>query len=198
MDDDQVTDDLEALTAEPGQLDGHTIDQLADYLDNGRLPIDPSIEGSPACRHALAALERLRAIAPDLLTDDDPGPDEDTWMNGVLSRITLDAHAGADFTIDLADDGDETVMTEGALRALIRAAGDDEVGFLVGRIRFTGDLAGDGEPVTIGLDVIVAHGTVIPDGVARLRATILEQVHRHTRIRHPQIDITIRDLMIDQ
>ena len=192
---DQTNHDLDAVTAEPDQLDGHTIDQLADYLDNGRTPTDGSIESSPACRHALAALERLRTVAPDLLTEDTPqADDDDDWINGVLARISLDAHAGADFTIHVTDDGDETAMTEGALRALIRAAGDEEPGFLVGRIRFTGDLDGNGDPVTIAVDVIVAHRTPIPDGVRRLRQLILEQVTRHTRLIGPQIDITVRDL----
>lgn len=192
--DDQTPHDLDALTAEPDQLDGHSIDELADYLDAGRTPIDESIEASPACRHALAALERLRTVTSDLLTDDTAAIDDnDEWTNTVMARITLDAHAGADFVIDTTA-GDETVMTEGALRALIRSAGDEDPGFLVGRIRFAGDLAGDTDPATISVDVIVAHGTPIPNGVDRLRQLILEQVRRHTRLTHPRIDITVRDL----
>ena len=37
-------------------LDGHTIEELSDYLDAGRTPVDASIEGSPGCRIALDAL----------------------------------------------------------------------------------------------------------------------------------------------
>ena len=45
---------------EPEDLDGHTIDELADYLDAGMLPADPSIDESAACQNALAAIVRLR------------------------------------------------------------------------------------------------------------------------------------------
>ena len=45
-----------AYRIEPDDLDGHTIDELADYLDAGMQPADPSIDDSAACQNALAAI----------------------------------------------------------------------------------------------------------------------------------------------
>ena len=58
-----MSDPVFVLGFEPEDLDGHSIDELTDYLERGRTPADPSIEGSPACRNALRALERLRDLA---------------------------------------------------------------------------------------------------------------------------------------
>ena len=56
-----LPDSPEALDAlEPGDLDGHSIDELTDYLDAGMQPADPSIDDSPACQNALAAIIRIR------------------------------------------------------------------------------------------------------------------------------------------
>ena len=53
--------------ADPADLDGHTIDELGEYLDRGRIPFDPSIEASPGCQLALQSMERLHGTdsAPD-------------------------------------------------------------------------------------------------------------------------------------
>lgn len=190
--DEQTSDALDAIAKEPEDLDGHTIAQLADYLDSDRTPLDPAIEASPACQHALAALDRLRRLAPDLLVDDDRQQDDD-WVSKVMGGIALDAHAGADFV--LADGGSDArlVMTEGALRGLIRAAGDDEPGFLMGRVRFDGDLAPDAR-ITIRTGVTVAHGVRIPAAVERLRSHIAAAVERHTLLVAARIDVDVDDL----
>ncbi len=194
--DDQISDALDTIAQDPDDLDGHTIDELADYLDNARQPYDPTIEGSPACRHALAALDRLRRLTPALLTDEGPEDDEDGWIAGVLSHIAIDAHAGADLPLQSHDPDVRLVITEGALRGLIRAAGDDEPGFLAGRIRFTGDLAALDEPITVSVNVTVLQGTVIPTAVEELRERIRTTVLRHTDYRDLRIDITVQDLDI--
>lgn len=191
--DEQTSEALDAIAREPEDLDGHTIDELAEYLDAGRTPPDPSIESSPACRHALAALERLRSLAPELLTDDD-ADDEDDWVARVMDGIALDAHAGADFVLTDGGPDARVLMTEGALRALIRAAGDDEPGFLVGRVRFHGDLSDPAGRVGVFISVTVVHGIPIPAAVDRLRAKILSALGRHTELATPRIDIAVDDL----
>lgn len=191
--DDPTPRDLDALTAEPAELDGHTIDELAAYLDAGRVPYDPAIEESAACRHALAALERLHAVSADLLSDPPAGEEDDSWVAGVLAHIAADAHAGADFPVAVTAEGDEVVMTEGALRALLRAVGDDEPGVLVGRIRFAGDLADPSSTVVITVDVTLAQGLPIPLATSRLRAAMRSAVERHIGLQ-PVLDIVVRDL----
>ena len=194
-----VADDLEALTAEPADLDGYSIDQLAEYVDAGRQPVDPAIESSPSCLRAIAALERLRAVSADLLTDEHGAPaTDDAWLQGVMDRIALDARSGADFTMTRTEVGDEVVMTEGALRSVVRAAGDEQPGFLVGRVRFNGDLSSPTSPIVFTVDVVVAFGTVIPEGVEGLRAAVRERLRLHTLFRDPRIDVVVRDLTADR
>lgn len=54
-------------------LDGHSIEELSDYLDSGRTPRNRSIEASPGCQSALQAMERLRDLAGQLaLADTSP------------------------------------------------------------------------------------------------------------------------------
>lgn len=185
--------DLTALTAD--DLDGHTIEELAEYVDRGRTPRDPSIESSAGARHAIAALERLRSVSADFLTDGDEPAADDAWLAGVMSQISADARAGADFTVLTTDDGDEVVMTEGALRALVRAAGDEQPGFLVGRVRFTGDLAEPDDELIVAVDVIVGYGVVLRPAVERLRTAIIDRLTAHTLFRRLRIDITVRDLV---
>ncbi len=184
---------LEAIAREPDDLDGHTIAQLADYLDADRTPPDPTIDASPACQHALAALERLRRVAPELLLDDGAPPDDEDWVSRVMGGIALDAHAGADFV--LVDGGPDArlVMTEGALRGLVRSAGDDEPGFLMGRVRFEGDLD-PGAEVVVRTGVTVAHGVPIPEAADRLRQHIAAVIARHTRLRASRVDVDVEDV----
>ena len=196
--DDQIDADLDTIAREPEDLDGYTIDDLADYLDAGRHPYDPVIESSPACRHALAALERLRVLSADLLTDAVPDGDfdDDAWLERVMSGIARNARNGADFVLTAAAPDTILVMTEGALRALIRAGGDHEPGFLVGRIRFAGDLSEPAGAITIAVDVTVAHGLPIPDAVERLRTRISSTVLQHTEFQQLRVDVTVEDLAV--
>lgn len=193
--DDGTGDALEAIAKEPDELDGHTIEELADYLDAGRQPPDPSIDGSAACRHALAALERLRVLAPDLLTDDAAPQTEDDWVGRVMSGIALDAHAGKDFRLADAGPRVEAVMTEGALRALVRRAGDDEPGFLVGRVRFPNGLDDPAAPLEVRIGVVIAHGIAIPAAADRLRSGVAAAVRRHTPFERVRIDVDVDDLL---
>lgn len=197
--DEQTSRAFDAITQSGDDLDGHTIEELADYLDAGRSPRDESIESSASCRHAIAALARLRRVAREFMADPpdidpvDPSAD-DAWVSSVLSRIALDAHAGADFPLAPPTDDVALVMSEGALRALVRAAGDDEAGFLVGRILFASDLQDLAQPLRIRVNVTVLHGLIIPEAVDRLRARIAASVLLHTAFTAIRTDITVQDL----
>lgn len=179
---------------DPDDLDGHTVEELAAYLDRGSTPVDPTIERSPGCRRALAALQRLRALSDSVVA----GPasrTDDSWRRAVMQRIALDARAGSDFLLAVTPDGDEVLMTEGALRGIVRAAGDDEPGFLVGRVRFDGDLSAPDGPLVVRIDLLVAYGVPIRAGADRLRIAVRERIERHTRFRAPRIDLTVRDVL---
>lgn len=177
-------------------LDGHTIEELSDYLDAGRTPVDPSIEGSPDCRIALDALTRLRELTPELLATDtaaEPAPD-DIWVQSILSSIALDARAGRRIPFTTPVPGADLGITEGAVRGVIRAAEHTVPGVVVGKCRFDGDVTVPGEPVLVRVDVSVPYGEPIPNLAERLRTEISARLMTHTTLNLAGIDITVQDI----
>ena len=82
-------------TIDAAHLDGHTIEELGEYLDRGREPRDESIETSAAAQHALAALSRLRSVAPKLIeAEADSAPVRPpSRFKTILDKIDVQAHA---------------------------------------------------------------------------------------------------------
>lgn len=185
-----------ALGFEPEDLDGHTMDELSDYLDAGRQPADPSIDASPGCRIALDALERLRRLGPALLDQDtagEPQPD-DNWVRSILDGIARDARAGRRIPFPVAEPDDDLGITEGAVRGLIRAAGDGVPGVLIGRCRLDGEVTTPGAPVRIEVEASVPYGLPISRLAERLRDEIGERLRTHTELNLTGIDIVVHDV----
>lgn len=179
------------LGLEPADLDGHTIEELGDYLDAGRQPADPSIDDSPACRIALSALERLRAAAGRFL--DEPGDDADDdsgWIATVLAALPLEARAGRSFPLAVAADDTAAEVTEGALRGLVRALGDGVDGLLVGRVRIQ-PLPDAPEQADLEIEAALRYGTRLEDADRELRAALDDRFGRHApfAIRHVHIRV---------
>lgn len=196
MTDDQELPEVRALGLEPTDLDGHTLEELSDYLEAGRLPLDPSIEGSPGCQLALDALERLRGLGGQLIDADaaaSPEVDE-SWVNRILDGIALDARAGRRIPFDEPDPTIDFGITEGAVRGLIRSAENAVAGVLVGRSTLDGDVTTAGAPVKISIEVNAVYGQSIPRVVESLRHEVAERVTRHTALNVVAIDITVRDI----
>lgn len=196
MTDDQELPEVRALGLEPTDLDGHTLEELSDYLEAGRLPLDPSIEGSPGCQLALDALERLRGLGGQLIDADaaaSPEVDE-SWVNRILDGIALDARAGRRIPFDEPDPTIDFGITEGAVRGLIRSAENAVAGVLVGRSTLDGDVTTAGAPVKISIEVNALYGQSIPRVVESLRREVAERVTRHTALNVVAIDITVRDI----
>jgi uncharacterized alkaline shock family protein YloU len=185
-----------AFGMDPEDLDGHTMEELSDYLEAGRTPANPSIDGSPGCQIALDALARLRALTPELLAADTAAepPPKESWVQGILAGIALDARAGRRIPIDLPVSKADLGITEGAVRGLIRAAENIIPGVLIGKCRFDGDVTVPGEPVRVRIDVSVAYGAPIPDLTERLRQEISARLARHTTLTVTGIDIAVHDL----
>ena len=122
-------------------LDGHTVDELLDYYDAGFAPANPSIDNSAGCQIAIAAIRRLRTLTDEFLEDEARTlpPLDESWITGILNQISVQAQAGRDIPLYQTESDSAVVITEGAVRAIIRSAGDNLPGLLVGRIRFTGD-----------------------------------------------------------
>ena len=159
-----MSDSAAVLRLEPDDLDGHTIDELTDYLEAGCEPADPSIDDSPACRIALDALQRLRELAGEYLDEaSEPAGGRD-WIGAVLAAIPLDARSGRRFPIPTDDLQVSAEVTEGAIRGLVRSIGDDVPGLLVGSVRL-----GDDRPASLTIDVALVHGAPLTDAVAVFR-----------------------------
>ncbi|THG30006.1 Asp23/Gls24 family envelope stress response protein [Naasia lichenicola] len=189
-----------ALGFEPDELDGHTIEELSDYLDRDGQPVDPAIESSPDALLALAALRRLRDLSGSLIEADaraEP-PRDDSWISGILANISIEARAGRDIPISHTSPTARLSITEGAVRGLIRAAGDSVEGVLVGRCRLEGDVTIADTPIAVTLEVAVLWGEQIPETTARLRSAVYSQLLRHTELRIASIDITVTDVQFSR
>lgn len=184
------------LGFEPEDLDGHTMDELADYLDADRRPADPSIDSSPGCRIALDALERLRRLGPALLDRDtaaEPQADE-SWVASIIGGIARDARAGRRIPFPVSEPEDDLGITEGAVRGLVRSAGDAIPGVLIGRCRLDGDVTVPGSPIRIEAEVSVPYGRPLAPLAERLRAEIGDRLRGHTELNITEVDIIVHDV----
>jgi len=176
-------------------LDGHTIEELSDYLDRGRLPMDPAIEASAGAQNALAALSRLRALAPRILEAEakaQPARDA-SWIKRLLDQIGVQAHAGRSIPISHHDPEAQLSITEGAVRAIVRAVGDEIDGVLVERCRLNGDVETAGAAVTVVIDVSIYADAEAGPVIAELRTQVEAALVRHTELNVSGVDIVVRD-----
>jgi hypothetical protein len=196
MTDERDAPELRRLGLEPDDLDGHTIEELTDYLDAGRTPADPSIDDSAGCRLALDALERLHALTGRLMDEDEAAEKEvdESWVDRILDGIVMDARSGRRIPIGSASSDTDLGITEGAVRGLIRAAEISIPGVLIGRCRIEGDVETPGAPVRVSLDASVPYGDPIPRLVERLRSEVADRLGAHTELNLTGIDIAVRDV----
>jgi len=183
----------------PEDLDGHTIEELSDYLDAGREPRDPSIENSPGARIALDALARLRNESWAMLEIealDDPNRDQ-SWIKNVLANITREARAGRDIPVSHPDAQTVLNITEGSVRGLIRAAGDGLGGAIIGKVALDGDVSVPGAPISLEISASVPYGENLVALSQLLRDTITAELLVHTELNIDVVNVTIEDLHTD-
>ncbi|WP_435742997.1 hypothetical protein [Microbacterium sp. PMB16] len=195
MNDDERSD-LRRLGLEPTDLDGHTLDELMDYLDAGRQPADRSIDESPGCQLALDALERLQGLGDELIAADAAAsPEVDpSWVDRILSGIAMDARAGRRIPFESPEPRIDLGITEGAVRGIIRSAENTVPGLLVGRCRLEGDVTDPGAPIRIDIEANALLGEPILRAAERLREEVGLRLRSHTELNVVAIDIVIRDI----
>jgi hypothetical protein len=176
-------------------LDGHTVEELSDYLDRGREPRDPAIEASPAAQHALAALSRLRAVAPRIIAADADrfAPENENWIKRILDQIGVQAHAGRDIPIPYDVEGAVLSISEGAVRALVRDAGDQTEGLLVERVRLDGDIETPDAPVDVHVVVSTFEGLDESRVTADFTERAMEALQKHTTLAVKSITVRVHD-----
>ncbi|PPG18151.1 hypothetical protein C5D36_02575 [Rathayibacter sp. AY1C6] len=177
-------------------LDGHTLEELGEYLDGGREPRDPSIENSAACRLALANLTRLTELSARALRQEaDREPDRDeVWIAGLLDAIRSEVRSGRDIPVRHPDPTLRLALTEAAVRGMIRRAGDTMGGVIMGRCTLDGDVSAPGAVVRIDVTCALEFGLPVAVAADRLRERIRYALERHTELTVGAIDVTVDDV----
>ncbi len=177
-------------------LNGHSVDQLTDYYDAGFTPADPSIDSSVGCQMALAAIGRLRALTNKVIEDGARAlpPLDESWLAGILEQISVQVQPGRDIPLDLIGDEGRVVITEGAVRGIIRSAGDQIPGLLVGRVSLIGDVTRADEPIAVSVDATAIWGYHILDSAEQLKQAIDREVRTHTYLNVISIDVNVHDV----
>jgi hypothetical protein len=179
-----------------GADDGVSPERLVDYLDAGRQPYDPEIEESPEARAQLAALERLRAMGARLLESDaeaSPAPDP-SWISGVMDRVRLESRAGRQIPLASIDDRSTLHITEGAVRALIREAGDGVDGAMVISCTIHGDVSVPGALVRVEVVVSGLFGEPLPALAEAVQAAVSSSLSRQTELTLESVDVVVDDV----
>ncbi|PPG71335.1 Asp23/Gls24 family protein [Rathayibacter rathayi] len=180
------------------EQDGIGIDELSDYLDRGRSPYDPAIEESPEHRRTLSALQRVRALSSALIDDDAarlPAPEE-SWFGSILTQVRREARAGRDIPLASVQPDVLLTITEGAVRGLVREAGDSVAGVLVGRCRLLGDVAEPGAEVVVELTISVFWGVPIAEAAQQVRERVHSRLLTQTELRVVRIDVRVEDVYL--
>ncbi|MCU1528640.1 MAG: hypothetical protein JWP75_2403 [Frondihabitans sp.] len=177
-------------------LDGFTLDDLSDYVDSGRTPINPLIERSPGCQMALSALTRLKSVSWSMLEIEaqESAERDNVWISGLLENIRREVRSGRDIPLTSSDPTVRLVLTEGSVRGLIRAACDQVDGVLIGRCILTGDVTVPGEPIDVDVTASAAWGENLHQLARELRALIRTALARHTELNVAAVNVTIEDI----
>lgn len=177
---------------------GYSLDDLSAYLDRGRQPAIAAIDGNAECQAVLDSLERLGALSRELV-DEDAGehPAPSGWLDRVMTVVAGELKAGKDIPFPPLDERAGVSITEGAVRELIRAAGDAVPGALVGRVRLEGDVASTGTedaPLTVAVTLSVLADRPITRVADDVREAVASALTLRTPVRVERIDITVDDV----
>lgn len=189
---------IDDLPVPDDDLDGHTIEELADYLDRGRTPVDPSIEQSPGCRLALSNMQRLRELSADALqqrADDDAGR-ETGWVDRLLDAIRSEVRSGRDVPVAHPDPRLQLAVTEAAVRGIVRRAGDAMRTVLMGRCTLDGEIGTVGAPVRVDITAGLLYGASADETADELREAVRRALERHTELHVTAIDIRFDDVFL--
>jgi len=187
-------------TDEPGGIGGtgYTLDDLSAYLDSGRTPSIAAIDSNPECQAMLASMERVGSFARELLEQDvrEHPQLEETWLSGLLTSISREVRAGRDIPLTAPDPRTSLSVTEGAVRELVRAAGDSVDGVLVGSCSLEGDVTVPGTPIRVFLTISVVLSEPVHELAESVRQRVFSELLAHTELAIESIDVTVSDVHI--
>jgi len=184
------------MTSPHDDVNQDLIAELSDYLDRGDAPPEEFLNEAPEHRIAYNALTRFRALAQNILAEDieaEPVRD-DGWVTGILANINREARSGRSIPVSHPSPKADLSLTEGAIRGLIRAAGDAVAGTFVGGCRLEGDVERPGSPVTVTVEASMFWGEQMPQTAQRLRDAITTSLLHHTELNIVAVNVTITDV----
>jgi len=184
------------MISSPDDLNQDLIAELSDYLDRGENPPDDFLNKAPEHRIAFDALTRFRSMAQNILDDDVTAEPErdDSWVTGILKNINREARAGRTIPVSHPSPKASLSLTEGAVRGLIRSAGDGVAGTFIGKCKLDGDVSEPGSPVTVNVEASVFWGERMPKTAQRLRDAITTTLLHHTELNIVAVNVTITDV----
>ena len=177
---------------------GYTLEDLSDYLDRGRLPAIPAIDDNAECSSVLSSLQRVGALSRDLVAKEGElqPPVDETWLSALFTSISQEAKAGRDIPLTSPDPRTRLSITEGAVRELVRAAGDSVDGVLVGRCQLDGDLATVGDSIRVTVSISVLLGSPVHEAAETVRQRVYSELLTHTELTIEAVDVTVADVHV--
>ena len=177
---------------------GYTVDDLSAYLDRGRTPAIAAIDNSPECQAMLASMERVGSYARDLIAQDvrEHPSLEEGWLGGLLGTISREVRAGRDIPLTTSDPRVTLSVTEGAVRELVRAAGDSVDGVFVGSCDLEGDVTTPGAGIRISLTISVVLSGPVTELAEAVRQRVFTELLAHTQLTVESIDVTVSDVHV--
>lgn len=175
---------------------GKTIDELSDYLAAERNPPNVDIDTCPGCLSTLAGMDHVAQLSRDLVAHDAvrlPDPPE-LWLTTILSNIASEVRTGRSLPLHHDDDRVSLSITEGAVRALVRAVGDDIDGIIIGACRIDGDAETLGAPVDVTVSASILWGRSAQEAGDTLRRRIRDALRTHTDLSVAAVNVSIDDL----
>ncbi|MEB4614689.1 hypothetical protein, partial [Leucobacter sp. M11] len=193
-------DDLQEgpeLLAEEPRYGGFTLDELAEYLDRGRTPRNPEIEANEECRSVLTSLARVRTLTGDALAAEATvhGHLDQPWVERVFSMIRADAREGRAIPVRHPHPAVRLSISERALRALIRACGDQVAGAVIGRVLFHGDIDVAGAPVAVEVRIALFMFTAVSAVAQPLRDRIGRVIRTHTDLALTEVNLVFTNVI---
>ena len=175
---------------------GYSLADLSDYLDRGRQPAIPAIDSNPECQAMLASLDRVAGLSRELVARDaaEAPPVDETWVGALLSTIGRELRAGRDIPFAVSDPDTRLTITEGAVRELVRAAGDSVEGVLVGSCSIEGDVTVPGAEVTVALTISIVLSAPVTQLAQTVRDRVRSELLKHTELQVGAIDVTVTDV----
>lgn len=184
--------EMTAEHAEPSC--GTDLRDITRYLTGENPAQSAHIESCPECQDAIRSLRRLEDFTHQLAAADTDRADDPAWFHRLMSDLHLEASPGR--RIPFTDPGDaDLAVTEGAIRASVRAAADTIDGALIGKCSFMGDITTAGAPVDVDISLAVVYGHPIQATVADLRTTVEHVLRQHTELVITNVNITVIDVV---